>query len=118
MFICLAAVTDPPASCVDPAVCLYPRVLIASVPLLTLTVPLLVKARLLVVAVPVPVATMSVPLLLNVSGATQQVDALIVPICQVRVPWFFRLVVPLRSTGPEPIRVVGPWRVRAVGVVV
>jgi hypothetical protein len=62
-------------------------VLIASVPPLTLTVPLLLNCMLVVAAVPVPAATRSVPPLLKVSGAAQQTDApTVVPVFSVIVP--------------------------------
>src|SRR5215471_18648418 len=89
-----------------------------SVPLATLTVPLLLNARLVVLATPVPAATVRVPPLVKWSGDTQQLPALtVVPGPMVRVPRLLRVVVPFSLTSPVPFRAVVPWRVRAVGVV-
>src|SRR5580704_736853 len=87
-----------------------------SVPLLTLTAPLLLNCRKLVVAVPVPAATTRVPLLLKLSGDTQQLDPpIMVPVFMVRVPVLLRVVVPLSSTSPDPASVVWPWKARTTG---
>src|SRR5215471_8617060 len=88
-----------------------------SAPLATLTVPLLLKARLVTSAPPLA-ATVTVPPLVKRSGDVQQVPALIVvPFPIVRVPRLSRVVVPLRPTSAGPCSVVVPCRVRAVGVV-
>src|SRR5579864_482531 len=91
----------------------------ARVPPVILTVPLLLKAMLVTVAVLVPAATVRVPPLVKLSGATQQTDPpTVVPPCIVKVPRLLRVVVPLSSTSPDPVTVVAPWRVTAVGVLV
>src|SRR6516164_10461602 len=88
-------------------------------PPVILTVPLLLNAMLVMVAVLVPAATVSVPPLVRLSGATQQTEPpIVVPPCIVRVPRLFRVVVPLSSTSPDPWTVVAPCRVSAVGVLV
>src|SRR5580704_14286953 len=90
-----------------------------SVPPVTLTVPLLLKARLLVVAVPLPAATVRVPLLVKLSGDAQQVPApTLAPVFMVSVPVLLRVVVPCRSTSPDPSSVVAPWKASTTGAVV
>src|SRR6516165_5005905 len=81
-----------------------------------LTVPLLLKARLVMATSP---CALTVPALVKWSGAVQQLVALIVvKFPMVRVPRLSRVVVPPRSPSAGSFRAVVPWRVRAVGAVV